>query len=86
MIRGLTISPSDFDAALRLTNSDPAGAAIRGARLVLILGLTVARAAQATGCTRQAVNAAKCRILDSCPMCPTCGRPKDPTSGRRAFS
>ena len=77
------LTPQDFDAALRQTELDPAGAATKGARLVLILGLSVAKAAQVAGCSRQAVNAQKCRILDSSPRCPTCGRPRTPTSDRR---
>lgn len=75
--RQLTISPQEFDQACRRTCSDEASRAIRGARLVLILGLSTGRAARAVGCSRQAVHVARCRILDSCQMCPMCGRPKD---------
>ena len=83
MIRQPTISPQDFDAACRRTLANQASRATRGARLVLILGLSPGHAARAVGCSRQAVNVAKCRILDSCTVCPMCGSAREGSAGGR---
>jgi len=79
----IRLSPQDFEAACQRTDLDPSGAATRGARLVLILGMVPARAAIAVGCSRQAVYAARCRILDSLTVCPTCGQPNEGRAGPR---
>lgn len=75
--RNLTISPLEFETACARTASVQSSKATRGARLVLILGLDVEKAATAVGCSRQAVNAAKTRVLEALDVCPMCGRPKD---------
>ena len=82
--RKITLGPQDFDAAMRRTASEEASKATKGARLVLVLGLPVGRAAKVTGCSRQAVNAAKVRILDACSVCPMCGHAREKASGGRA--
>ena len=85
----IRLSPQDFDAAAGRTQLEDGSKAARGARLVLILGLSVIKAARAVGCTRQAVNEAKRRIIDSLEYCPTCGRARadhssDTKAGPRA--
>jgi len=71
------MTPQDFELALQRTHLDGGSRATKGARLAFLLGLSPARAARAVGCSRQAVEAAKRRIIDSLEFCPTCGRARD---------
>lgn len=85
-VRGVTIAPRDFEAALRRTQSAGTGAAIKAARLVLVLGLSVQRAAIAAGCARQAVYVARDMILENCEVCPVCGHARETSDGGRPIA
>mgnify|MGYP001558464761 CR=1 FL=1 len=64
----------DFREALARTRLSLDSRAVAGALAVLVDGKSMVEATNIAGCTRQAIECARRRIVEASAKCPTCGR------------